>query len=87
MNLLREHQIGIRIDDKGCWRDKRLVERLWNAIKYEHVYLHAYDTVSEARAKIASYPDFCKRRRPHSSVERRTPDDVYINRPALKLAA
>jgi putative transposase len=68
-------------------RDNVFVKRLWKTIKYEHVYLHAYETVSEARAKIAAYRDFYNRRRPHSSIDRRTPDDAYFDRPSLKLAA
>lgn len=43
------------LDGKGCWRDNVFVERLWKTIKYEHVYLHAYGTVSEAKAKLAVY--------------------------------
>ena len=85
--MLREHQIGISMDGKGCWRDNVFVERLWRTIKYEHVYLHAYESVSDARAKLAVYIDFYNRRRPHSSIDRRTPDDAYFDRPLLKLAA
>jgi putative transposase len=84
---LREHQIQISMDGKGCWRDNVFVERLWKSVKYEHVYLHAYDTVSEARTKIAAYLDFYNRRRPHSSLDRRTPDDVYFGFTPLKQAA
>ena len=49
------------MDGKGCWRDNVFVERLWKTIKYEEVYLHAYDTVSEARTKIATYIEFYNR--------------------------
>jgi putative transposase len=58
IDVLREHQIGISMDGKGCWRDNVFVERLWKTIKYEHVYLHAYESVSDARAKLAVYIDF-----------------------------
>jgi putative transposase len=58
-----------------------VVERLWKTTKYEHVYLHVYENVSNARAKLAVYIDVHNRRRPHSSVDRRTPDDVYFDRP------
>ena len=75
------------MDGKGCWRDNVFVERLWKSVKYEHVYLHAYETTSEARTKLAVYLDFYNRRRPHSSLDRRAPDDVYFNPPALRLAA
>ena len=87
IDVLHEHQIGISMDGKGCWRDNVFVERLWRTIKYEHVYLHAYESVSDARAKLAVYIDFYNRRRPHSSIDRRTPDDAYFDRPLLKLAA
>lgn len=85
--VLREHRIGISMDGKGCWRDNVFIERLWKTIKYEHVYLHGYDTASEARAKLAGYLDFYNRRRPHSSLDRRTPDAVYFNQPPLRQAA
>ena len=87
IEVLREHAIQVSMDGKGCWRDNVFVERLWKTIKYEHVYLHAYETVSDARAKIAIYLDFYNQRRPHSSIDRRTPDDVYFDLPSLKLAA
>jgi len=87
IDVLREHKIGISMDGKGCWRDNVFVERLWKTIKYEHVYLHAYESVSDACAKLAVHIDFYNSRRPHSSLDRRTPDDVYFNRPPLKLAA
>jgi len=87
IDVLREHRIGISMDGKGCWRDNVFVERLWKTIKYEHVYLHAYDSVSDARAKLAVYIDFYNRRRPHSSIDRRTPDDAYFDVPSLRAAA
>jgi len=61
------------MDGKGCWRDDVFVERLWKTIKYEHVYLHAYASVSESKAKLAVYIDFYNRRRPHtrSAAKRR----------------
>ena len=79
IDVLREHDIAISMDGKGCWRDNVFVERLWKTVKYEQVYLHAYATVSEARTKLAAYIDFYNRRRPHSSLDGRTPDDVYFN--------
>jgi len=87
IDVLREHRIGISMDGKGCWRDNVFVERLWKTIKYEHVYLHAYDSVSDARAKLAVYIDFYNSRRPHSSIDRRPPDDAYFDVPSLKAAA
>jgi putative transposase len=87
IDVLREHRIGISMDGKGSWRDNVFVERLWKTIKYEHVYLHAYDSVSDARAKLAVYIDFYNSRRPHSSIDRRTPDDAYFDVPSLRAAA
>ncbi len=87
IDVLREHAIRISMDGKGCWRDNVFVERLWKTIKYEHVYLHAYETVSEARTRLATYLDFYNRRRPHSALDRRTPDDVYFGLLPQQLAA
>ncbi|WP_370671609.1 MULTISPECIES: IS3 family transposase, partial [Gammaproteobacteria] len=63
--VLKRSQIAISMDGKGAWRDNVFVERLWRSIKYEEVYLHAYKTVSEARAGIARYLNFYNTRRPH----------------------
>jgi putative transposase len=79
IGVLREHGIAISMDGKGCWRDNVFVERLWKTIKYEQVYLHAYATVSEARARLTTYLDFYNRRRPHTALDGRTPDDVYFS--------
>jgi putative transposase len=79
ISVLQAHQIRISMDGKGCWRDNVFVERLWKSVKYEHVYLHAYESVTEARTKIATYFEFYNRRRPHASLDRRTPDDVYFS--------
>ena len=87
ISTLVANGIAISMDGKGCWRDNVFVERLWKTIKYEHVYLHAYDSVSDAGAKLAVYIDFYNRRRPHSSIDRRTPDDAYFDVPSLKVAA
>jgi len=76
--LLHGHGIRISMDGKGCWRDNVFVERLWRSIKYEEVYLHAYETVSAAREGIGRYINFYNTRRPHSSHQARTPDVVYF---------
>ena len=75
--LLKDNDIQISMDGKGAWRDNVFVERLWKTIKYEHVYLHGYDTVSEARSKIENYIKYYNQRRPHSSIDRLPPDQVY----------
>ena len=66
------------MDGKGAWRDNVFVERLWRSVKYEEVYLHAYDSVAEARSSIGSYLAFYNRKRPHSSLDRQTPDQAYF---------
>ena len=79
--------IAISMDGKGGWRDNVFVERLWRSIKYEEVYLHAYDSVPEARTSIGGYLDFYNRRRPHSSLDDATPDQAYFNPMPLRMAA
>lgn len=85
--LLKDNGIRISMDGKGCWRDNVFVGRLWRSVKYEEVYLHAYDTVSAARAGIGRYLMFYNQRRPHSSLARLTPDQVYFNQPPLTQVA
>lgn len=68
------------MDGKGAWRDNVFVERIWRSVKYEEVYLRAYDTVTEARASIGRYLGFYNARRPHSSLDRQTPDQAYFTR-------
>ena len=75
--VLRDNEIAISMDGRGSWRDNVFVERLWRSIKYEEVYLRAYDTVSDARASIGKYLNFYNGRRPHSSLGRQTP--AYFN--------
>jgi putative transposase len=78
--ILLKASIKISMDGKGSWRDNVFVERLWRSIKYEEVYLKAYETVTEARASIGHYVHFYNSRRPHSSLDRKTPDQAYFNR-------
>jgi len=84
---LKEEGITISMDGKGRWCDNVFVERFWKSIKYEHVYLNAYESVQEARTKIDGYIDFYNTTRPHSSLNALTPDQVYFNRPPEALAA
>ncbi len=84
---LKKEGIQISMDGKGRWADNVFVERLWRSLKYEHVYLHAYESVAEARMKIGRYFDFYNSQRPHSSLEAQTPDQVYFHRPPEALAA
>lgn len=75
--ILKDNQIRISMDGKGCWRDNVFVERVWRSIKYEEVYLHAYDAVSDARAGIGRYINLYNARRPHSKLDKKTPDEFY----------
>ena len=76
---LKENEIRISMDGKGAWRDNVFIERLWRTVKYEHVYLHAYESTSEAKSKIGNYFEFYNQRRPHSKLDRLTPDEFYFN--------
>ena len=85
--LLSEHAIRVSMDGRGSWRDNVFVERLWRSVKYEEVYLRAYDSVAEARGSIGGYLGFYNRKRPHSSLDGKTPDHVYFGSPAVAEAA
>jgi putative transposase len=77
--LLLENAIAISMDGRGAWRDNVFVERLWRSVKYEEVYLRAYDSVGEARMSLGRYLAFYNRKRPHSSLDARTPDHAYFD--------
>ncbi|HEX4708371.1 MAG TPA: IS3 family transposase [Candidatus Udaeobacter sp.] len=85
--VLLANGIAISMDGKGSWRDNVFVERLWKSVKYEEVYLKAYDTVAEARSSLGRYLDFYNRQRPHSSLDRRTPDEAYFQPTPIAAAA
>ena len=85
--LLLGHGIAISMDGRGAWRDNVFVERLWRSVKYEEVYLRAYDRVAEARASLGRYLAFYNSIRPHSSLDARTPDHAYFNHLKLLAAA
>jgi len=78
-SLLKEHDIRISMDGKGAWRDNVFIERLWRSVKYEDIYLRAYDAVSAVRTGLNRYFNFYNSRRPHSSLDGQTPDQVYFN--------
>ena len=87
-NLLKDQGIQISMDGRGCWRDNVFVERLWRSLKYEEVYLHAYETMHDAHQGVARYVTFYNQIRPHRAFDGRTPDRVYWeNRPARPFAA
>ena len=77
--ILKAHDIRISMDGKGCWRDNVFVERLWRTIKYEEVYLKAYDSVSQAKASLGQFITFYNNRRPHQAFAGKTPDMIYFS--------
>ena len=85
IELLHRHRIRISMDGRGAWRDNVFIERLWKSVKYEEVYPHAYESVSEAKTGLGRYVTFYNSRRPHTALDRRTPDAVYFE--SLPLAA
>lgn len=87
LERLTQHGVHISMDGQGRWRDNVLIERLWRTVKYEEVYLHAYDTASAAQAGLTKYFAFYNSRRPHRSLDGATPDCVYFNSLSLAAAA
>lgn len=86
--MLKEHEIGINMDDKGCWRDNVFIERLWRSVKFEEGYLHAYDSVPQAKERLASHFAFYNDRRPHRAFDGAMPYQTYFdNLPPLRTAA
>jgi putative transposase len=86
-DVLTKAGIAISMDGRGSWRDNVFVERLWRTVKYEEVYLRAYDSVTAARASIARYLAFYNGQRPHSSLDRQTPEQAYFTRLPQSAAA
>ena len=85
--VLIKNEISISMDGKGAWRDNVLVERFWRSIKYDEVYVRAYENVPEARASIGRYMDFYNTRRPHTALDQRTPDQAYFDPLPPRMAA
>jgi putative transposase len=75
--LLGSHGIAISMDGRGRWMDNVFIERLWRSVKYEEVYLKAYESIPEARRELAAYFDLYNVRRRHQGLQDRTPDEVY----------
>ena len=84
--VLKRHDVRISMDGKGRWVDNVFVERLWRSVKYEEVYLKAYDSMAAAKASLGRYFAFYNTERRHQSLDRRTPDSVYYES-AAKMAA
>jgi len=77
-DTLKKHAIAISMDGQGRWIDNVFIERLWRSVKYEDVYLKGYETLVEARRGLAAYFIMFNARRPHQSLDYRTPDAVYF---------
>ena len=87
-DILKKHYIRISMDGKDRWLDNGFVEQLWRSLKYEELYLKAYDSVPKAVSGIGKWVEFFNQRRCHASLDRRTPDQVYYNLPSgLSLVA
>ena len=85
--VLREAGVRISMDGRGRWMDNVFIERLWRSLKYECVYLHAFETGSELRAGLTRWISYYNARRPHSTLAGRTPDEAYGASRMEKLAA
>jgi putative transposase len=87
-DVLHDAKVKISMDGRGRWIDNRMIERLWRSLKYECVYLNAFETGSEARRGIGSWIAYYIKERPHSSHGLLTPDEGYDSRtPNLEAAA
>lgn len=84
--LIKDNGIRINMDAKVAWRDSVFVHRLWRSVKYEEVYLHAYDSVADSRQGLEPYFTFYNSHRPHSGLDAKTPDQVYFEMQSHLLA-
>ena len=84
---LIDADVKVSMDGKGRWMDNVFIERLWRSVKYECVYLHAFETGSEARTRISKWMDHYNTQRPHSALRGKTPEEAHQGRSRLKLAA
>jgi len=76
-SVLEANGVSISMDGRGSWRDNVFIERFWWSLKYENVYLHAYEDVRQARQGIGSYIEYYNRERQHSSIGKLTPEQAY----------
>ena len=86
-DVLKGHDVAISMDGKGRWVDNVFVERLWRSVKYEEIYLHAYESPKDVNTALTRYFGFYNARRPHQALDQRTPDAVYFAGSALRQAA
>ncbi len=85
--LLRDANVRLSMDGRGRWLDNVFIERLWRSLKYECVYLHAFEAGSEARLGIGRWIEYYNQRRPHSTLGGQTPDEIYLGTGMTKKAA
>jgi len=78
-HVLKSNDIQISMDGKGRWVDNVMVERLWRSVKYEEVYLKAYSSVTDAKKQLSAYFEFYNLKRPHSSLDKMTPNEFYYD--------
>ena len=83
---VKESEIKISMDGKGRWIDNVFIERLWRSLKYEEVYLKAYDRVADARQSLGKYFTLYYQKRRHQSLDRQTPGSVYYQQAAREAA-
>ncbi|MBC7802070.1 MAG: IS3 family transposase, partial [Gemmatimonadaceae bacterium] len=76
-DVLKAADVRISMDGRGRWMDNVFIERLWRSLKYECVFLHAFETGSELRAGLSRWINYYNTRRPHSTLAGRTPDEAY----------
>ena len=78
-NRLLDRGVAVSMDGRGRALDNAFIERLWRSLKYEEIYLHAYESVQDARLGLQRYFTFYNQRRPHRALDGKTPDSVYLN--------
>lgn len=85
--VLLDAGVAISMDGRVRWMDNVMIERLWRSVKYEEVYLHAYENGVDARTSLAAYFGYYNTRRRHQSLDGRTPDEAYHGNERLPQAA
>ena len=88
VDAVKSQGCQLSMHGRGAWHDNVFIERLWRSVKYERVYLHAYDSIGQARASILDYFEWYNHKRPHSSLNQKKPHQAYIDLlPVVKMAA
>ncbi|NYT46567.1 MAG: transposase [Candidatus Methanofishera endochildressiae] len=86
-NVLKQHDTRISIDGKGSWIDNVFIERLCRSVKYEEVYLHTYESLTQARKSLEKYFEFYNRKRKHQTLKVKPDEVYYANLPVRQQAA